>query len=101
TARRSRYFIVRYMCLLTLVGLLFFVQWVNGFGNSKNYEATTSEAQTMTQIYFFVFVIVQSLFVLSLTPAYVAGSIADEKERKTLEFILATDLQNREIVFGK
>src|SRR5262249_46391325 len=36
-----------------------------------------------------------------LTPAYVAGSIAEEKERRTIEFILATDLRNREIVLSK
>ena len=36
-----------------------------------------------------------------LTPAYTAGAVAEEKERKTLEFILATDLRNREIIFGK
>src|SRR5262249_53016529 len=34
-------------------------------------------------------------------PGLVAGTIAVEKERKTLEFMLATDLRNREIVFGK
>ena len=30
-----------------------------------------------------------------------AGAIADEKERRTLEFLLATDLRDREILFGK
>ena len=34
-----------------------------------------------------------------LTPAYVAGAISEEKDRKTLEFLLATDLRNREIGF--
>src|SRR5262249_49386495 len=36
-----------------------------------------------------------------LTPAYTAGAIAEEKDRKTLEFLLATDLRNREIVLSK
>jgi ABC-type transport system involved in multi-copper enzyme maturation permease subunit len=58
-------------------------------------------SQRITQVYFLVFVIVQSIFLAALAPAYVAGSIAEEKERKTLEFLLATDLENREIVFGK
>ena len=31
----------------------------------------------------------------------VAGSIAEEKDRKTLEFLLATDLRNREIILSK
>ena len=36
-----------------------------------------------------------------LTPAYVATAITEEKEGKTLEFLLATDLGSREIVLGK
>lgn len=51
--------------------------------------------------FFYVFQGLQYLFVVVLTPAYVAGCIADEKERKTLEFLLATDLTGHEIVFGK
>lgn len=50
---------------------------------------------------FHAFVPVQFLVLTFLTPGLIAGSIAVEKERKTLEFMLATDLRNREIVFGK
>jgi hypothetical protein len=31
----------------------------------------------------------------------VAGTIAEEKDRKTIEYLLVTDLRNREIVLGK
>jgi ABC-type transport system involved in multi-copper enzyme maturation permease subunit len=42
------------------------------------------------------------LAVMSLiTPGYAAGSIADEKDRKTWQYLLATDLTNREIILGK
>lgn len=51
--------------------------------------------------FFQAFVIIQVLVICLLTPVYVAGTIAVEKERKTLEFLLATDLRNREIIFGK
>ena len=51
--------------------------------------------------FFTVFVVFQFCVAAFLTPAYVAGTIADEKERKTLEFLLATDLEPREIIFGK
>jgi ABC-type transport system involved in multi-copper enzyme maturation permease subunit len=44
---------------------------------------------------------VQFVTVLLLTPAYTAGALAEEKERRTLEFLLATDLHNREIVLSK
>src|SRR5256885_4697410 len=55
----------------------------------------------LAEKFFLAFAVTQFLVVVALTPAYVAGSIADEKERKTLEFLLATDLRNREIIFGK
>ena len=50
---------------------------------------------------FLVFFIMQMAFVGLLTPVIVAGCIAEEKERRTLEFVLATDLRGREIVLGK
>jgi ABC-type transport system involved in multi-copper enzyme maturation permease subunit len=51
--------------------------------------------------FFFTFAIVQFLVLGLLTPVYTASAIAEEKDRKTLEFLLATDLGNREIVLSK
>src|SRR5262245_20420681 len=48
-----------------------------------------------------MFMGLQFLAVFVLTPAYTAGTIAEEQERRTLEFVLATDLRNSEIVLGK
>jgi ABC-type transport system involved in multi-copper enzyme maturation permease subunit len=44
---------------------------------------------------------VQALVVFLLTPLFVAGAVQEEIERRTLEFLLATDLRPREIVLGK
>jgi ABC-type transport system involved in multi-copper enzyme maturation permease subunit len=46
-------------------------------------------------------VIIQGLALLVLTPAYLAGAVADEKQANTLELLFTTDLRNREIVLGK
>jgi ABC-type transport system involved in multi-copper enzyme maturation permease subunit len=43
----------------------------------------------------------QSAAVVLLTPAYVSGAIAEEKERRTLELLFTTHLTDREIVLGK
>ena len=43
----------------------------------------------------------QEILVLILTPALVAGAIADEKRRKTLHYLLASQLTGPEIVLGK
>jgi ABC-type transport system involved in multi-copper enzyme maturation permease subunit len=43
----------------------------------------------------------QTAAVVVLTPAYLAGAIADERERGTLDLLLTTRLSDREIVLGK
>jgi len=98
SARRGRFVIVR----CAYAGLLLFFlccAWFNmrpsGLGNDRH------EAARLAEAFFETFMAVQILAVGVLTPAYVAGAIAEEKDRKTLEFLLATDLRNREIVLSK
>lgn len=43
----------------------------------------------------------QGVAVVVLTPAYLAGAIAEERERRTLELLFTTHLGDREIVLGK
>jgi ABC-type transport system involved in multi-copper enzyme maturation permease subunit len=98
SARRGRYFLIRMGYAALLLFFLFSV-WINtrpvGFGNDRQ------QAAALAENFFETFMAVQLLTVALLTPAYVAGAIADEKDRKTLEFLLATDLRNREIVLSK
>jgi ABC-type transport system involved in multi-copper enzyme maturation permease subunit len=47
------------------------------------------------------FLAVQQIAVIVLTPICAAGSIADEKERRTLDFLLSSPLSRLQIVFGK
>ncbi|MBI3409858.1 MAG: ABC transporter permease subunit [Planctomycetes bacterium] len=94
--RRGRYFLLR--CLYA--GLLLFIlltTWL-GLGNSRD---EIQKATRFASNYFETFIVVQLVLVVILTPAYVAGAISEEKDRKTLEFLLATDLRNREIVLSK
>lgn len=44
---------------------------------------------------------VQIAAVLLLTPICVSGSITEEKERRTLDLLLTTQMRDREIIFGK
>jgi ABC-type transport system involved in multi-copper enzyme maturation permease subunit len=99
-ARRSRYFLFRglYSLVLSLLLAWFYLIW------AIDRPANTMSANEMAQFaesFFYTFLCVQFLVVIVLTPAYTAGAVAEEKERKTLEFILATDLRNREIVLSK
>jgi ABC-type transport system involved in multi-copper enzyme maturation permease subunit len=47
------------------------------------------------------FLLAQLAVLVLLTPAYAAGGIAEEKEKKTFVFLLVSDLTSREILFGK
>jgi ABC-type transport system involved in multi-copper enzyme maturation permease subunit len=108
-ARRSRTYLTRcgYLALL-----LFFLWSVvgsqmertvyrpqgNGYGPDP---MAVREMAALAEAFFGTFMGVQFGLAVFLTPAYVAGAVAEEKERKTLEFLLATDLDSREIVLGK
>jgi ABC-type transport system involved in multi-copper enzyme maturation permease subunit len=54
-----------------------------------------------SETFFYTFAGVQFAAIVLLTPVCTAGAIAEEKELRTLEFLLATDLGDREIVLGK
>ena len=89
--------------ILTAFALIWFrgttTPWNLFFGGAQtmrlNESAAFGEAFSLT------FVLAQLGVLCLLTPAYAAGGIADEKERKTLIFLLASDLTAREIVLGK
>ncbi len=98
SARRGRYIVLR--CLYAGLLLFFlFTVWLNT--RHLAVQNDRREAARMAENFFETFMAVQFVTVILLTPAYVAGAIADEKDRKTLEFLLATDLRNREIVLSK
>jgi ABC-type transport system involved in multi-copper enzyme maturation permease subunit len=101
SARRSRTFLVRtgYLSILLLVLCWMYFAWVpHGHVGGPIHSSQIAE---FSMLFFATFMAAQLVLVIILTPAYTAGAIAEEKERKTLEFILATDLRNREIVLGK
>ena len=103
TARRSRYILLRFLYALVLFAVLCWMaanlagqaHWTNSQDNAQH------RAARLADTYFATFMTVQVIAVLILTPAYSAGAIAEEKDRKTLEFVLATTLEDREIVLGK
>ena len=101
TGRRSRYILFRvlYVTFLLLVLCYVYAMWQESlYFDRRN---SLSQAAEFAQWFFYTLMAVQLLVVLIMTPAYLAGAIAEEKDRKTLEFLLATDLRSREIVLSK
>jgi ABC-type transport system involved in multi-copper enzyme maturation permease subunit len=100
--RRGRYFIVRGAYVGALAILLYW-QYTEWFGSVlAQRKALDSKLMAAFAAQFFnKFMVLQFLLVGLLTPIYTASAIAEEKERKTIEYLLATDLRDREIVLSK
>lgn len=98
-ARRRRYFVLRVL----YAALILFVLWTT---YSSAYYLRSGQpsirASAMLAAGFFVsFSWLQVLSILLVGPAMAAGTIATERERRTIEYLFATDLSNAEIVLGK
>jgi ABC-type transport system involved in multi-copper enzyme maturation permease subunit len=98
--RRNRYFLIRtaYGCFMLLMLSYIWLVW-SWDTSRRGFRA--NEAADFASQFFYMFMGVQFVVVTVLTPAYTGSAVADEKERRTLEFLLATDLRNREIVLSK
>jgi ABC-type transport system involved in multi-copper enzyme maturation permease subunit len=109
SARQGRSFTLRCAYAGVLLAMLFLV-YIRWFGGARAgwwrflLDSGSIPIPMLTAFasgFSSAFMGVQMLVVFVLTPAYVAGAIADERERKTLDFLLVTHLRNREIVLGK
>jgi ABC-type transport system involved in multi-copper enzyme maturation permease subunit len=99
TGRRARYYGFRVL----YAGLLFMMLWTayqSHFGREQGL-VSISRVASFAQEFFTSFSIIQLIAVLVLTPALTAGAVALERERRTIEYLFATDLRNHEIVLGK
>ncbi len=93
---------ILFRCLYAaVVGCILTMMYTGWIDDGEKTTIGTNELAQFGTAFFHTFVSIQYVVVVLLTPVYVGGAIAIEKERKTLEFLLATDLRNREILFGK
>lgn len=101
TARRPRYTFARtiYGCLLLVVLWVSFSSLALVGRDPGFYSINQMSAFAYST--FCSLGYMQSAALLVLTPALVAGAIADEKRRKTLHYWLASRLTDSEIVLGK
>jgi hypothetical protein len=99
TPRRRRYYVVRVLYGLLLLGRLWvlFSEWEARHPGGGSID----EVQFFSEDAFIQFAGVQGLGLMLLIPALVSGLIADEHQRKTLHYLLASRLSSAEIVLGK
>lgn len=92
---------------LLLIGLL--VIYLRTFSNvdpaqllfDSSLQLPQNQKSNFTEAFTFTYLLVQILAVALITPVYAGGAIAEEKDRKSLDFLQSSLLSNREIVLGK
>ncbi len=100
TARRARYFAMRFFYALLLF-LILYVFYITKLDSVMSEKVARAKLIDFAELFSYIYLLLQYVLVLLLTPAYVGSAIAEEKERRTLEFLMATDLRNHEIILGK
>jgi ABC-type transport system involved in multi-copper enzyme maturation permease subunit len=99
TARRSRFYLVRAFYAAIWFAILCGVHsaWTSETGG----ELPSHMVKWFPFSTFFGITVGQEILVLTLTPVLVAAVIADERQRKTLHYLMASRLTSSEIVLGK
>jgi ABC-type transport system involved in multi-copper enzyme maturation permease subunit len=113
-ARRGRYAVLRSLYGLGILGVLLYmglragqasvevVAFQAGLGQAAVTFVNNQQALArFSESFFLAFMYAQFAAILLLTPAYTAGAIAEEKERKTLEYLFTTCIGGGEIVVSK
>lgn len=107
-AGRGRTTMLRCLYGLLLLGWLAFLfteQYPNLARHAQAFEQgpalSVSDWARLAQRFVYAVFSLQGFAVLLLTPAYLAGAIAEEKEQKTIALLFTTGLRDREIVLGK
>jgi ABC-type transport system involved in multi-copper enzyme maturation permease subunit len=102
TSRRRRYYVLRVLYGLILLFLIMIR--FGGLYALAEYRGGTlliTDIADVARSMFYAFTAVQLITLLLLVPALVGGSIADEKQRKTLHYLMASRLSGAEIVLDK
>jgi ABC-type transport system involved in multi-copper enzyme maturation permease subunit len=98
TARRRRYYLLRFVYGL----ILFWLVWASyefRFGGRETIKI--SELSAFASETFTRFGILQLVTVLVLVPPLFGGTITDEKQRRTLHYLMASRLSSGEIILDK
>ncbi len=98
TSRQRRYFFLRLLYGLMLLAII----WA-GYDSLRQHREVISVAELtgFASQTFLAFGVVQLITVLLLVPPIFGGSVADEKQRKTLHYIMASQLTSAEIILDK
>ena len=97
SSRRTRYFVLR----VIYAAALLFALWATHHDTIGSSAGDINSIARFAAAFFATFGVMQLMAVLLIGPALAAGTIAQERERRTMEYLYATPLSNLEIVIGK
>jgi ABC-type transport system involved in multi-copper enzyme maturation permease subunit len=99
TGRRTRFVLLRVL----YVALLLLSMWTgySAFIEPAMRRMSTLQQANFARFYFEILAWGQVSAILMVGPALAAGTIAQERERRTLDYLLASDLRSSEIVLSK
>lgn len=98
-ARRQRLTMSRTLFALTLFAIAVSAYWLAHQGLRGRF--TLREVARVTEGLFYGLLAMLFVAVATFTPQWTSDAITGEKERRTLPFLLLTDLTSREIILGK
>ena len=98
SSRRTRHYYMRCGYPVALF-VLFWTCWQEMIGGQR--IVSVGDLARFGSLLFQILAFVQLGAVLFLSPLSVAGSVAQEKDRRTLVLLLMTELRNHELVLGK
>jgi ABC-type Na+ efflux pump permease subunit len=98
-ARRQRITLSRTLFALTLFLVAAIVYWTAYKGMRD--QLPIREVARVTEVLFYGLLALLLVAVAAFTPQWTSDAITGEKERRTLPFLLLTDLTSREIILGK
>lgn len=97
SARHARHYLLR----VAYAMLLLLVLWTSYETSVHLGQASIQTVANITRDFFAGFAFMQIVAVLVLTPAMVASSIAGERERRTIDDLLTSQLSSADIILGK
>ncbi|MBI3465215.1 MAG: ABC transporter permease subunit [Planctomycetes bacterium] len=99
SGRRVRFVLLRmlYVAVLLLAMWIGYTAWIEAALG----RTSTLQQASFARFFFQILAWVQVSAILLVGPALAAGTIAQERERRTLDYLLSSDLGSGEIVLGK
>jgi len=90
--------IAAYLGVLMLIGFLYYMAFIQ---TNMSWNSSVNARQEAGMQIYIALAVVQFALILLITPAQTAGTVSGEREKQTLDLLLATKISSVGIIFGK